>query len=171
VRRRLLRWYLLAGGVLVLAVAAAASPTVAHPSEPGWVWSNQHVTDNAERVTPENMDGDDPRARGCAADSTTVVETPLLLPGGGDFGTLRLRHSAKCGTSWGSAYYANPDLYTVRIAAHRPADGAEVHSEWSNNTPPGSYGDMLSTATGCVWVEATVTTPAGTSSPVRTPCS
>lgn len=58
----------------------------------------------------------------------------------------------------------------MRIIAHRPHDGGLVQSEWSNNTPPGSYGDMLSTATGCVWVEARVITPAGTSAPARTDC-
>jgi hypothetical protein len=117
------------------------------------------------------MDGDDPRARDCYADAIIVQTAPMLLPDGTRFGTLRLRHSAHCGASWGSAYYANPHLYTIRIVAVRPADGAETTFDWSNNTPPGSYGDMLSTAPGCVWVEATVTTPTGTSPPARTNCA
>jgi hypothetical protein len=133
--------------------------------------TNQHVSDRAERAgTPEPMDGDDPRARGCEPDATTVADVPLLLPGGHRFGTLRLRHSQRCGTSSGSAYCANPHLYTVRITARRPADGAEARSDWSNNTPPGSYGDMLSTRTGCVQAEAVVITPHGTSTPARTGC-
>jgi hypothetical protein len=115
------------------------------------------------------MDGDDPRARQCD-DAATLSTVPLYLPDGTRFGDLRLRRSSGCGTAWASAYYSNPFLYTVRLALHRPADGAEVHSEWSNNTPPGSYGDMLSTAKGCVWAEATVRTPRATGPVARTPC-
>jgi uncharacterized protein DUF2690 len=117
------------------------------------------------------MDGDDPRARGCVADATSLQAIPIDLPGGTSrFGTLRLRHSNHCGTDWASAYYSNRNLYTITLIAFRPADGAETRFSWSNNTPPGSYGNMLSTARGCVWVQATVTTPLGTSKPVRTKC-
>ncbi|MCW2870168.1 DUF3293 domain-containing protein [Actinacidiphila oryziradicis] len=52
----------------------------------------------------------------------------------------------------------------------RPADHAEVRSQWSNNTHPGSYGDMLSTGTGCVTVEAWVRTPQGSGPHARTSC-
>lgn len=158
-------------GVVTLVTLGGAQPGRSAPSsQPVWAATNQHVSDRAERPAPENMDGDDPRARGCALDAVTIAEVPLLLPGELPFGTLRLRHSVLCGTSWGSASYENPDLFTVRIAAHRDVDHAQVRSEWSNNTPPGSYGDMLSTATGCVWVEAVVVTPDGAATPARTPC-
>lgn len=160
----------LIGTTLAGSAAAVNSPDT--HLDATWTQRTQNITDNAEpSSSPEPMDGDDPRARDCSADETTELTAPMYLPGGKAFGTLRLRHSAHCGASWGSAYYANPDLYTVRIIVHRPADGAEIVFDWSNNTPPGSYSDMLSTGTGCVWVEAEVTTPKGTSAPARTGCS
>ncbi|GAA0385825.1 hypothetical protein GCM10009530_40980 [Microbispora corallina] len=159
--------------VALLAMTTAA--TVTPPSsgatlDPTWTSSTQNVTDRAERSDPEPMDGDDPRARGCYPDALTLQTTPLTTPDGHPFGTLRLRESRHCGTVWGSAYYRNPDLYTVRITVHRPSDGATVRSDWSNDTPPGSYSDMLSTGNGCAWVEAIVITPGGTSRPAASAC-
>ncbi len=160
---------------LICTTLAGSAATVSAPAlrlDPSWTQSTQNVTDHVEPLSsPEPMDGDDPRARDCYADAVTELTAPMHLPGGAVFGTLRLRHSAHCGASWGSAYYANPDLYTIRIIVHRPADGAEIVFDWSNNTPPGSYSDMLSTGLGCVWVEAVVITPTGTSAPARTGCS
>ncbi|MER6350771.1 helix-turn-helix domain-containing protein [Streptomyces sp. NPDC001634] len=177
-RWRKRRRFLVGTGIAVLAAGGVAATLVFGSQPPGsvaarhgWQAANQHVTD--QRVPSgahEDMDGDDPRARGCGADASTVTTVALDLPGGRRFGDLRLRRSNSCGTVWASAYYSNPSLYTVRLAAHRPADGAEVHSEWSNNTPPGSYGDMLSTGTGCVWIESVVVTPKGAGPTARTPC-
>ncbi|WP_460345641.1 BTAD domain-containing putative transcriptional regulator [Actinoallomurus acanthiterrae] len=179
--RRLPRWALIVtAGALVPAAllvhesragmprAHLAAKSAGRPWAPGVV--NQHLTDQRAHM-PEPMDGDDPRARGCGDDARTVVQAPLRLADGSVFGTLRLRHSATCGTDWGSAYYANPRLFTVHIVAHRPSDGAIVQSQWDNNTPPGSYGDMLSTSAGCVWVEAWVVSPAGTSPRAHTSCA
>lgn len=157
-------------GSILLATMAASTATGA-TLDPTWSQSTQNVTARVEPSPgPEPMDGDDPRARDCYFDAVVVQEVPLLLPGGKPFGTLRLRHSKKCGTSWGSAYYSNPQLYTIRITVHRPADNGIVRDDWSNNTPPGSYSDMLSTGTGCVWVEAVVITPAGTGPSAATGC-
>ncbi len=165
-------------GLAIAALAAAAGSWMTARGDatglvldPTWGASNQHVTDNSQRnVSPEDMDGDDPRARDCGFDAVVKDTVPLLLPGGQPFGVLRLRHSAHCGASWGSALYHNPQLYTVWITAIRPADGAEARSQWSNNTPPGSYGDMLSTAAGCVRVSAEVITPTGTGPTAVTSC-
>jgi hypothetical protein len=116
------------------------------------------------------MDGDDPRARGCYAGTVTLDQVPLTLAGGTAFGTLRLRHNERCGASWASAYYSNPRLYTVTLVAHRPVDDAIMPSEWRANTPPGSYGDMLSTGTGCVWVEGWVSADGEDGPHARTRC-
>lgn len=174
--RRVSRWQSFAAGTVVGALAMmggswAATGQPIPALDPTWAESNQHVTDQAERAgVPENMDGDDPRARDCVFDAVDRDQVPLLLPGGRRFGMLRLRHSAKCGASWGSALYDNPRLYTVEIIATRPADGAEASSSWSNNTPPGSYGDLLSTARGCVQVSVYVITPAGRGPVTTTRC-
>lgn len=157
-----------------LAGSAAAVNTAETRLDPTWSQRTQNVTDKVEpTASPEPMDGDDPRARDCYADATTELTAPMYLPGstgGKTFGTLRPRHSTHCGASWGSAYYSNPNLYTIRIIVHRPADGAEILFDWADNTPPGSYSDMLSTDKGCVWIEAEVITPKGTSAPARTGC-
>ncbi|HKT05501.1 MAG TPA: DUF2690 domain-containing protein, partial [Rugosimonospora sp.] len=155
------------------AAADAATGSSAGPAvNPGWraVTQNDHALAGSD-VLPEDMDGDDPRARGCVADAQVLDEVPIYLAGGATpFGTLRLRHSPHCGTDWASAYYPNPNLYTITLTVYRPADSAQVRSDWSNNTPPGSYSDMLSTRRGCVWVSAVVKTPAGSSAPARTRC-
>jgi transcriptional regulator with XRE-family HTH domain len=170
--RALARTAALIGLSFMLAGSASASGTTIRAVDPTWVALTQNVTNPVIPSTPpEPMDGDDPRARDCYADAVTVQQVPLDLPGGKRFGTLRLRHSARCGTSWGSAYYSNPQLYTIRITVHRPKDDGIIRNDWSNNTPPGSYSDMLSTATGCVWVEAVVITPAATSTPAHTSCA
>ncbi|WP_182874535.1 helix-turn-helix domain-containing protein [Microbispora sp. H10670] len=151
--------------------AAGSGPLLA----PGWTSRNQHLTDRTTDASlAEDMDGDDPRARGCGPDPDTLETldaVPLLLPGGARFGTLRLRRSPVCDTAWASAHYDNPRLYTVWLAAHRPADNAQVRSQWSNNTPPGSYGDMLSLARGCVWVEGWVVTERGEGPHAATRCA
>jgi Helix-turn-helix domain len=169
---------LVAGGDLRHAGAGRGTSAGSIGRDPTWsdVTQNTRAAYNGAQVepptalAPEPMDGDDPRARNCYADAVVRQVVPFYLPGGTKFGDLRLRHSARCGASWASAYYSNPNLYTVKLAVHRPADGAIVVFDWANNTPPGSYADMLSTGTGCVWVEARVVSPAGTGPTARTGC-
>jgi hypothetical protein len=115
-------------------------------------------------------DGDDPLATGCNQDTRTLDQVPVFLPGGAKFGTLLLRHSPSCAMSWGSVWGPDPHLYRVFIIARRPADGAEAPSSWALNTPPGSYGNMLSTSRSCVMAEAYVRTPRGTGPVARTRC-
>jgi transcriptional regulator with XRE-family HTH domain len=171
-RRVVIRAAALAVLCLVLAGSAAASGSSPSSVDPTWTALTQNVTNHAiPGASPEQMDGDDPRARDCYADAVTVQQVPFNLPDDKPFGTLRLRHSPRCGASWGSAYYSNPQLYTIRITVHRPWDDAIIRNDWSNNTRPGSYSDMLSTGPGCVWVEVVVITPAGTSTPAHSGCS
>ncbi|WP_328710334.1 helix-turn-helix domain-containing protein [Microbispora hainanensis] len=173
--RRRGRLLALAGVLVVAGVVALGAAGGGVRLVPGWIARNQHVTDHAGDVSrAENMDGDDPRARGCA-DVLETIETldavPLNLPDGTRFGTLRLRRGPECDTAWASAYFDNPRLYTVWLAAHRPADNAQVRSRWANNTPPGAYGDMLSLARGCVWVEGWVVTEQGEGPHAKTRCA
>ncbi|GAB3146443.1 helix-turn-helix domain-containing protein [Microbispora hainanensis] len=160
---------LVVAGVVALAVGGGLGLA------PGWIARNQHVTDRAGDLSrAEDMDGDDPRARGCGDDLDeieTLDAVPLNLPDGTRFGTLRLRRSPGCDTAWASAHFDNPHLYTVWLAAHRPADNAQVRSQWANNTPPGSYGDMLSLTRGCVWVEGWVVTEQGEGPHAKTRCA
>ena len=92
-RPRWRRWVLqrrviIPGVTALVLVAVASSWAMAGDSRPGlaldptWGQSSQHVTDKAERnVAPEDMDGDDPRARDCVFDAVVRDTVPLLLPG------------------------------------------------------------------------------------------
>jgi transcriptional regulator with XRE-family HTH domain len=115
-------------------------------------------------------DGDDPQITGCSQDKVTLDQVPVYLPGGAVFGRLLLRHSADCAMSWGAVWGPDPHLYRVYIVASRPADHARAASSWAANTPPGSYGNMLSTASSCVRVSAWVQTPEGNGPLARTAC-
>ncbi|MBE3013270.1 helix-turn-helix domain-containing protein [Microbispora sp. NEAU-D428] len=172
--RRRGRLLALAAVLVVVGAVALGAAARGVGLAPGWTSRNQHVTDRAgDASRAEDMDGDDPRARGCGDDLQTIDTldaVPLNLPDGSRFGTLRLRRSPECDTAWASAHFDNPHLYTVWLAAHRPADNAQVRSQWSNNTPPGSYGDMLSLTPGCVWVEGWVVTGQGEGPHARTRC-
>ena len=116
-------------------------------------------------------DGDDPAITGCSQDVVTLAEASVRLPGGAVFGRLLLRHSRNCEMSWGAVWGPNPHLYRVYIIASRPRDHATAPSSWAGNTPPGSYGNMLSTVPGCVRVSAYVRTPGGTGPVASTMCA
>jgi Helix-turn-helix len=115
-------------------------------------------------------DGDDPAVTGCSQDVVTRAVAVVYLPGGAVFGRLLLRHSPGCEMSWGAVWGPDPHLYRVYITAQRPRDHAAESSSWAANTPPGSYGNMLSTAAGCVQVSAYVKTPAGNGPTATTRC-
>jgi hypothetical protein len=100
----------------------------------------------------------------------TLDQVRVYLPDGAVFGRLLLRHSADCAMSWGAVWGPDPHLYRVYIVASRPADRARAASSWAANTPPGSYGNMLSTASSCVLVSAWVQTPDGDGPVARTAC-
>jgi hypothetical protein len=154
-----------------LAIAAAAGTVLAAGVATAVALPGQHhQPSGAARTTIAYRDGDDPAVTGCDQDVRTLEEAPVYLPSGQRFGTLLLRHSPSCAMSWGAVWGPDPHLYRVYITARRPADGLQAPSSWALNTPPGSYGNMLSTSRSCVMVEAHVHTPQGPGPVARTAC-
>jgi hypothetical protein len=145
------------------AIAAAGTATAV-------TLSGQHHQTPKAATSIAYRDGDDPVVTGCNQDVQTLEQVPVYLRSGQRFGTLLLRHSPSCAMSWGTVWGPDPHLYRVYIIARRPADGMKAPSSWALNTPPGSYGNMLSTSRSCVMVEAYVRTPQGTGPLAHTSC-
>lgn len=159
------------GAALLLSVVMLLADPGGHPS--ATIRASPPVTPQPVRATIRDRthhDGDDPLVTGCSQDVVTLVQVAVRLPGGRLFGHLLLRHSPLCDMTWGAVWGANPHLYRVYIVASRPSDHAQAASSWAGNTPPGSYGNMLSTASSCVRVSAYVQTPAADGPVARTAC-
>ncbi|MGW3507280.1 hypothetical protein [Streptomyces sp. NPDC000994] len=100
----------------------------------------------------------------------TFDEVPLRLPNGMDFGPLLLRHQPGCRTSWGLVKGPHNAQRRVHISVRRAVDHVIVTSSFAGQSVD-SYGQQLSTAAGCVYVEAFVETPEGRGPTARTRCA
>lgn len=119
------------------------------------------------------LDGTDPYMDGCGPDEQAVDREGMTWPGSGQvvYGWLTMFHSHHCDASWGSVSGPNSTQWTVVIVAHREPDGVNAPSSFSGNSArPGSWGNLLSTATGCVWVEAYIQDSTGISRAAKTDC-
>lgn len=122
-----------------------------------------------------SFDAVDPIRAGCGSPDVsgqiiTMDQVPLKLPSGMDFGALRLRHQPRCRASWGYVSGPHGAQRRVYITARRPADRVAAPSDFAGDSPD-SYGNMLSTDSGCVYVEAYVETPEGNGPLARTQCA
>jgi hypothetical protein len=151
---------------VALTVTAAVTGVVAA----AFTLGQHHSTPPATAHAVAHRDGEDPVVTGCSQDTRTLDQSPVFLPSGQKFGTLLLRYSPSCAMSWGAVWGPDPRQYRVFIIARRPADGVEAPSNWALNTPPGSYGNMLSTSASCVMIEAYVRTPQGVGPVAQTRC-
>ncbi|WBO61537.1 hypothetical protein [Streptomyces camelliae] len=116
-------------------------------------------------------DGEDPYADGCRVDEEEVDRRPMSFPGGSPYSYLVLFHSHRCDASWGYVYGPNSSRWSVHIVAHRQGDGATAPSSFSGNQRPNSWGNLLSTRTGCVSAEAYITQGRAQSSHTITDCA
>jgi hypothetical protein len=104
---------------------------------------------------PAPADGGDPYTAGCGADEQVIERWGIVWPDLQPYGWLTLYNSKKCGASWGSVSGPNSTQWKVYIVAHRPSDGASAPSDFQGDSVrTGSWGNMLLTRDGCVWVEA-----------------
>jgi transcriptional regulator with XRE-family HTH domain len=120
-------------------------------------------------------DAMDPIRSGCgspevAAQIITLDEVPVRLPSNADFGVLRLRNQPGCQASWGQVLGPHGPDRRVHIIARRPADHVAAPSDFAG-TYSNSYGNLLLTKPGCVYVEAFVETPEGNGPTARTRCA
>ncbi|MEV0231898.1 hypothetical protein [Nonomuraea sp. NPDC050786] len=65
-----------------------------------------------------------------------------------------LFYSASCSAGWGYVLGPNSPQWRVHISAYRVDDKAEAPSSFQGDAPPNSWGNALSTRTGCVRAEA-----------------
>ena len=115
-------------------------------------------------------DAADPIASGCNPDRKPIDWVFVLRPEGTRFGMLILYYSADCQAEWGYVAGPNSPAWTVHIVVHRSSDGASAPFAYSGTAPPGSWGNILSTRTGCVQAEAWVTDKHGAGPHARTNC-
>lgn len=106
----------------------------------------------------EVPDGTDPRVTGCATGAVTSDSVDVYDPPEHLIGTLQLRSSARCGTSWGrfvptSALSIKP-TFTLEIDVDRPADGAAARYHVTYDGLP-AYGNMLISSHECVYAQLT----------------
>jgi hypothetical protein len=115
-------------------------------------------------------DGTDPYDDGCKADEKQLDWQPVYYPDGRTFGTLLLMGSASCQAAWGYLDGPNTTAWTTHIVAHRIPGSASAPSQFYGNASFGSWGNVLSTHTGCVYVEAYVTDSHSQGPHARTAC-
>jgi transcriptional regulator with XRE-family HTH domain len=117
------------------------------------------------------QDGSDPYEAGCRADQKQLDWQTVRWADGKTYGTLILMYSRACRAAWGYLQGPVSHRWTVHTDAHRDPDGATAPASYrGDQTLPGSWGDVLSTRTGCVYVEAHVDTPGHPGPPARTSC-
>jgi DNA-binding SARP family transcriptional activator len=129
-----------------------------------------HAARSATRVSAAR-DNTDPYADGCTGDRKAVDWEQVYWPGGRRlFGTLVMYYSAACQAGWGYLYGPNSAAWTIHIITNRPSDHATMPWQFSGKAKPGSWGNVLSTRPGCVYIEAFVSSKAGTGPWAITPC-
>ncbi|AEW92471.1 MULTISPECIES: protein kinase domain-containing protein [Streptomycetaceae] len=112
---------------------------------------------SAAPVPKPARDGQDPYTGAhCGPDQQEADRRAMTWPDGSPYGYLVLFHSPGCAASWGYVYGPNSHKWSVHITAHRQGDGATAPSAFSGDLRPNSWGNVLSTRTGCVWIEGWV---------------
>lgn len=149
-RRRFRRACMLA--VLMLAIAG------------GWLLGRstmpRPVTDPVTvargKPLPVIRDGQDPYIRGCGKDQQPLERQPVYRRDGAFYGWLVLYYSARCSASWGYVYGPNSPDWTVYVRARRMPGNVIADTNFRGRAVPNSWGNALSTRTGCVRAEAWV---------------
>ncbi|MBM9509235.1 helix-turn-helix domain-containing protein [Actinacidiphila acididurans] len=116
-------------------------------------------------------DGTDPYDDSCKADEKQLDWQPVAWPDGKTYGTLILMYSPTCRAAWGYLQGPESARWRTHVDAHRDPDRALAPSSYSGNQKlPGSWGNVLSTRTGCVYVTAHVDRDTRTGPTARTAC-
>jgi transcriptional regulator with XRE-family HTH domain len=159
------RWVVIAGGVVVLVVVGVVVGLVA--SQPPTSAQTAASVSGVE-------DGMDPSVTGCAADAVTMDSVSVYDPPEHLVGTLELRSSPRCGTSWPrfvpTTALATTPTITLELDVYRPADGGMAKYRVTYDGLA-AYGNMLISAHQCVYAQMTLTRQGLPSlPPVQTGC-
>jgi transcriptional regulator with XRE-family HTH domain len=115
-------------------------------------------------------DGTDPYADNCKADEKQLDWQPVRRADHTMFGTIVLMYSPACQAAWGYLDGPNSTAWTTHIIAHRIPGNITAASQFVGNADYGSWGNVLSTRAGCVYVEGYVTDRTGQGPHARTAC-
>jgi hypothetical protein len=115
-------------------------------------------------------DDTDPYDDHCKADDKQLDWQPVSYADGSVYGTLILMFSPSCDGAWGYLSGPNSSQWTSHILTHRDPGGKTLAFAYSGNAPAGSWGNILSTRDGCVYVEAYVTDRHGDGPHAKTAC-
>lgn len=141
-----------AAGVVVLLVAGTW--TLAAGSDDSSTPRRQSAT--APAPGHPIGDGQDPYVQGCGPDQTILEQRPISQADGSLYGSLVFFYSRYCRGAWGYVFGPNSPRLAVHITAHRIGDNAAAPSMFRGKARNNSWGNALSTKTGCVRVEAWV---------------
>jgi hypothetical protein len=130
---------------LVTAVVAAASTLAIVALSTASHAAARHVAD-----------GGDPYIAGCGQDQQPLERQPIYLSSGQRYGWIVLFYSQACSAAWGYVLGPNSTSLRVYISAHRMDDDISAVSSFKGVARPNSWGNALSTQTGCVRAEAWV---------------
>jgi transcriptional regulator with XRE-family HTH domain len=154
--------------VVLRAVAGAAA--VAVIASVATLLALRHPPSPAARQAVIAKDGTDPYADHCKADETELDWQVVKRADGATFGTILLMYSPACQAAWGYLDGPNTSAWTTHIVAHRIPGGAIAPSQFGGNAAYGSWGNVLSTRPGCVYIEAYVVDKTGPGPHARTAC-
>ena len=116
-----------------------------------------NVTQAASRpVIHPIVDGQDPYIGGCGHDQQPLERQPIYFKDGKSYGWVVLFYSHACGGAWAYVLGPNSRSWRVYVAANRVDDNKMAISSFQGNSAPNSWGNALSTRTGCVRAEAWV---------------
>lgn len=177
--RRRWKWTGIAAAVAVLILVGGILLTHANP--PTAAAKKLSGTPSAAVAAPSKTpgtspapvaeDGRDPYEAGCAADQKQLDWQTVRWADGKTYGTVILKYSRACHAAWGYVQGPVSHRWTVHTDAHRDPDGAVAPAAYSGDqTLPGSWGNVLSTRNGCVYVVAWVDTPKAHGPHARTAC-
>jgi transcriptional regulator with XRE-family HTH domain len=161
----------------VLAITGAALALCAAAALGGWALADR--SNSASRPSSASSpvggiaarDGTDPYDDRCKADEKELDWAPVSRADGSNFGNILLMYSPNCEAAWGYLNGPNTTAWTSHIVAHRIPGSAAAASEFNGNAKYGSWGNVLSTHTGCVYIEAYITDSKGAEGPhARTAC-
>jgi hypothetical protein len=142
--RRRWRWPLLVASLLVC--AAATTFAIMRPG----------AADVGRPAVGPVADGDDPYIAGCGVDQKPLERQPIYWADGRNYGWVVLFYSASCSGAWGYVLGPNSPTWKINISAHRVDDNTEAPYSFQGEARPNSWGNALSTRTGCVRAEAWV---------------
>ena len=145
-RRRWRSW--LAGTVAAFLVVVTAIWLLAYPGN----GTTRGMTSSVQPIA----DGQDPYVHGCGRDQQPMERQPIYWADGKLYGWVVLYVSVSCSAAWGYVLGPNSPQWRVNIMAHRLDDNAEAPSSFRGHARPNSWGNALSTRTGCVRAEAWV---------------